>query len=170
MILLLRQLAEQTLNGSRVGPSRSCFGTNDAGIKLANCGVDALQVIENVLESEVISMLNGNDISAQLSQYVGLNYSIGAYLVIAVRANSERALEFIGKQPTGVQDEAINCSPTFFFKTVDGYNFGVAHNSQLLNFLETRAQSSNLELASLAADIHEELTASLEEAKGDEED
>lgn len=156
----LKQLALQTLYGDRIGPRGSCFRTNDAGIELAECGVDALPVIENVIETVVRPTLDDST-ADDVGDFIGLNYLIGAYLVIGVRTNEQRVFDFIRAQPTSIQVEAINCSSTFFFKTADGYNFGVSPNERLLNFLNDAAQSPDKQIADLASDVRQELTESL---------
>ena len=124
----LKQLALDTLYGRRIEPRDSKIRTNKAGTELSNQSEDALSVIENVIEKEVVP-------AEDLDELIGFNYLIGAYIVIGVRENIERVFTFLKNQPECILKQAIKCSSTFFWKTNNGFNFGVEPNQSLIQFL-----------------------------------
>jgi len=169
-------LAMKTLHGHRIAPVTSSFRANDAGIELSKSGVGALAIIEKVIKEKVIPRLDIQDkveVSHKIQEdwgalmgnashnFIGLNYLIGAYLVIGVRENTQEVFAFLEEQPKVIQIEALECSLTFFFKTSNGYNFGIAPSRILLKFLMKLSKSTDCQIASLADDVHKELSSHL---------
>jgi hypothetical protein len=81
---------------------------------------------------------------------IGLNYVFGAYLIVSVRNNLSGMIDFLCSLPPQLLYEAVNCASTFFYKTSDGYNFGVPPNKILTRFVQ-RVESSPIQVISDAA-------------------
>lgn len=143
----LRVLALDTLYGRRIEPRDSCLRTNMAGMELSRCGIEALPVIETVIQSkEVVSPVDPDDLT-------GFDHLVGAYLVIGVRENTERVFEFLKQQPERILQQAVDCCSTFFFKTNNGFNFGVTPNKMLFEFLHDIESTKNGELSNSAREV-----------------
>ena len=156
----IKQLALVTLSGKTMFRSDSCFMSHEAGDTLVECGPDALPVIEEIIRSEVNPILTGNDLPLICEPFLGLGELLGVYLRIAVRTDSDHVYRFLEQQPEPTRVAAIKSASTHFFKTNNGYNFGVAPNSALIEFVR-RQIGSNSTVSQHATDVYRQLTKQL---------
>jgi len=164
----LRALALETLYDKRI-LKRSCFRTNEAGEELANCSPAAIPIIEDILRKIVVPALEQRlcqmTRSTAMTDYGnmgGLNYLFGAMLVIAVRNGVNQAFDFLLKLPHPLLHEAVRCASTFFWKTNNGYNFGVTPNKDLIDFLRRVESLEDTAVSTAAMKVRLELEKSLQ--------
>lgn len=161
----IHELALDTLYGRRIGPPGRSVRTNLAGIELAQSSAEAIPVIERVIASEVLPTLSNTQRQTpntpfapiEYGSMVGLNYLLGSYLVISVRNSLPGMIAFVFGLPAQLVYEAVNCASTFFYKTSDGYNFGVSPNQLLLRFVQQAESSAIPEISAAAKKVRSQL-------------
>lgn len=135
----LEMLVRETLHDSRArSKDTGCFVVNEAGIELAATGIESLGVIENALANTVIPVFNDD----YRRRFPGIDYVIGAYLVVGSKYDPLRMVTFLRNQESRVVMLAIKRVPTFFRTREDGtFNFGVAPAGELIEFVNEMAES-----------------------------
>jgi hypothetical protein len=134
-------------------PSRdTCFTVNVSGMKLLDADAAVIPIIESLIRTVIEPVIDrvggkGNERVAELVPAThpldGLDYVLGAYLVLCSKYAAKRGIDFLRRCSAPVQAEAISCVPSFF-RIVDGhYNFRVAPAKELLDFVETARVSSD---------------------------
>jgi hypothetical protein len=128
-------LAEDTLFERRMSNSAGCFTHNVAGGELVRESDGSLPFIEDFLRTVVVPAFGCRKLP-------GLTYVLGAYLVIGVRADPQRAFSFIRALPTPLRVSALGVVDTFFHYGPSGTNsLRSPPTGELLKFLEHESAS-----------------------------
>lgn len=135
--------------------AHSCFVVNESGMKLLKRGSEALPEIERVLRSIVDPRLcedyrqspaSKSEIENMFSEakpFRGLNYVLGAYLVIGSKFDPRRLVEFLRSISEPLLLESLANIPVFFQKSAEGFNFRIAPPKELIEFVESQLDSNS---------------------------
>lgn len=148
------QLALDTLYERRMNRER-CFVSNAAGIELIEAPRDAVPVIEHVLR-DVVQPKIRNSAEAErrctdrareilgpigckmpicVQEFPGLDYLLGAYLLITARSDPNRAVAFLAESPNPVLVEVLAAVRIFFNRSDQDYGFHEGPPDQLHAFV-----------------------------------
>lgn len=169
------ELVFDTLYDRIRGDQTSCFTSNVAGESLLQSPASILPAIEKVLRETVepaLSVSGTNKIrDAALSQILGeysslgvqlvfrgLDYVLGAYLVVGARSDFARVASFLRTVSDTLLIEAISVIPVFFRRMDDGYNFGVSPEGEVKKFVLDLAKSHRKDVSIAATKVIEEMT------------
>jgi hypothetical protein len=134
---------------------------NLAGIELLQGPDSTLAVIESVLTGVVVPDHLSRD-------FPGLEYVLGAYLVIGIRADPQRTFSFLRALPHRLHARSIGVVRTFFSGRMQSKAIRSAVTKELLEFLEQEAASDNIAVrfrtAQALEQINEEITESVYDA------
>jgi hypothetical protein len=126
---------------------KSCFSANRAGLNLLASTEEVLPSIERALLTVVEpTTMSGGSIRA----FEGLDYVLGAYLVIGSKFSPARMIGFLEARSVAIQAEAIACIPVFFWIVEGRYNFGTSPAKELLEYLDRARASTHGHLRSTA--------------------
>ncbi len=165
----IEQLALDTLYARRMHRDGSCFVHNAAGVELRAETSGALPVIEQILEHTVDPLLRNSRENERVSairsrlrdemhiadadrmpirspDFPGLDYLLGAYLVIAAKSDPGRAVDLLSRSSAALKREALSAIPIFFRLMSDGYNSGIAPPELYRGFARQLAESEFPEL------------------------
>ena len=123
---------------------QGCFVDNQAGEELIASPTAAIPAIESVVRDTLEPAISVGTVIARA--FHGLDYVLGAYLVISAKTDPERAVQFLSGTSVALQVEALAAMRTFFQTMRDGYNCGVAPPAQFRAFVRELARSEVDEL------------------------
>lgn len=156
----LEELVRETLFERRL-IRQGCFVGNQAGRELIASSVAALPAIERVIRDSVEPGIAEGVATARA--FHGLDYVLGAYLVIATKSAPERAVAFLTSSCVALQVAALGAIRTFFQRKGDGYNCGVAPSPHFRAFAQQLVRSNVGDLRSAAERTLRYVTWPLEE-------
>jgi hypothetical protein len=168
----LEQLALDALYGRRIN-RRGCIVFNVAGEELFAAPQEVIPIVERVLLETVEPILAESKEDLRVSQirenlktalpesvvnqmpirsrdFSGLDYLLGAYLVIAARSDPDVAVRFLARVSAALQVEALAAIEIFFMSKADGYVRGIAPPVQFRAFVRQLAESRCEKLRSVA--------------------
>jgi hypothetical protein len=119
-----------------------CLGVNSAGLGLLTQNADALSSIERVLVQTVAPKFD----SGRSNDFLGLDYLLGAYLVIGSKYDAARAVSFLKALPMHLQAEAIANVPIFLDSERNKSVSGVIVANEFLTYLNDVCESKCDEL------------------------
>src|SRR5678815_3004735 len=119
-----QKLVRDTLHYRDPHVDGTCFATNAPGLRLVGSGPSFLPAVEAALVQAASNQDQQSD--------TGLDYVIGAFLIIGTKYDKEKLVPFIRSVPKIFMKQIILNIPVFFRKTRDGYNFGVAPPHELI--------------------------------------
>ena len=151
----LEQLVLDTLHDRRRAATDSCLVVNEAGMELLASTAEALPVIERVLRTVVIPAMSEQ--KAEGLGFLGLDYVLGAYLVIGCKTGLDRTVAFLREIPHPLLIQAFSAIPIFFRRMKDGYNSGVPPAPYLVAFLHELSGSPQREVRDEARGTLEQL-------------
>lgn len=128
------------LYGVNVVEDETCFTHNEAGLKLIACGPDMLPVIEETLRDIVNpeALVSRDNLQAM---FPGLDYVLGAYLVIGQKAGFHRIASFLKQMSSPLLAEAIAVIPVFWSPDEDRPM--ETSSTELKRFLVEHGESAN---------------------------
>jgi hypothetical protein len=170
------KLVLDTLFDLKSDTKNGCFVVNRAGTLLLNSPESILPVIQVILRDTVepglaefqqstvsaklANLLDGHSDLAGARVFPGLDYVLGAYLVVGAKTNPDRITKFLATVSTKLLINAISVIPVFFKRMRDGYNFGVAPDGVVLELVITLSQSGQADVKSIAARVLNQLIES----------
>jgi hypothetical protein len=137
-----------------------CFVTNQAGLDLLKSSESFMPLIERVLREVVEPALSESQTVASkfpgldplwheaicqnpvVSNFPGLAYVLGAYMVLGVKANPGRTVSFLATLSAPLLAEAVKNIPVFFAPEGEGYNPGIPPGQKLKEIVQGLSRSS----------------------------
>jgi hypothetical protein len=163
----LEQLALETLYGHREHVD-GCFSFNVAGVELIGGPPEVASVIERILREVVEPVLAdstevhrifrirqafgplGDRMPIRAPAFAGLDYLLGAYLIVTARSEPDRAVAFLQESSVALLAECLAAVRVFFNRKGRGYAFGIAPSEQLFAFVRQLTEHDDVTLRSLA--------------------
>lgn len=161
---MLRELVFDALYDRRSRTGSHCFVVNEAGMELFRENATILPLIEDVLqdivEGELVKEPAAQDITDVFTQgdaFPGLDYLLGAYLVLGGKYDPDRVIQFLESRSDELKQRAIATIPVFFDKDETGYRFTIGPTQQLRDFVEKETHSNNVRLRQMATRVFHSL-------------
>lgn len=169
------ELVLDTLYDRRQSDRQGCFTVNRAGLSLLKSPLSIVPVIEQVLREIVEPALSGgrtessqfpaldpmwNDViryNPAASEFPGLDYVLGAYLVLGVKLNPDRVVSFLSTLSAPLLAEAIQNIPVFFAPKGQGYNPGIPPGHELKKFVQDMEKAEWEDVRTAAARVMERM-------------
>jgi hypothetical protein len=151
-------LVQDALNARRMEKDARIVSNAD-GDELAECNAAALPVIEHVIEAEIVPQLKDTD--PHRLEFVGLGDVLGAYIIIGLRYDESRVLNYLRKSPDRLKAKMLGAIPGHFYKPYGEFNFGVAPTAGLLDFIRDQQYSNDENIRNEAVDVLELLAKRL---------
>lgn len=163
------ELVLDTLYNRRRSDGASCLTVNQAGLTLLKSEVSIVPVIEQVLKEVVDPAVAGNwpegiklpgldplwseviRHDPAVSKFPGLDYVLGAYLVLGVKSNPERIVDFLATVSPPLLVKTVLNIPVFFAREGEGYNSGVSPDGRLMAFVRSLLKDECEEIRIAAA-------------------
>jgi len=129
-----QQLIHDTLH-YRPSGATGCFVVNDPGLRLISSDASALPSIKAALLAA--------SRETNWDRLYGLDYVIGAFLVLATKHAPETIVPFIQSLPQAFATRVIATVPAFFRKkeSTDEYNFATAPSPELIEYIDKLSSS-----------------------------
>lgn len=169
------QLVLDTLYDRGSSNSQHCLSTNQAGLRLLECPPTVLPQIEQVLREIVNPVLSASitekpknlaldrllgDFTSLVEQthFPGLDYLLGAYMVIGAKSDFSRVERFLYSMSDPLLIEAISHIPVFFKRVNCEYNCGVSPLGEVMSFLKHLVKSEKQAIRVAADRVIEQVT------------
>lgn len=148
------ELILDALYDRQPGDRKSCFVVNRAGLALLSGPAERfVPSIEQVLREIVAPAFSG--IGTQARQFRGLDYVLGAYMVLGVKLDAQRTVEFLATLPSPLLAEAVKNIPVFFAPEGRGYNPGILLGDRLQEFVQGLSRSESDDVRTAATRVIE---------------
>lgn len=129
----------------------SCFTANRPGLELLAADGSVLGPIETTL----LEVARGEHAATS----PGLDYVIGAYLVVGTKHTQGRIVPFIRSLPDSLLKRVLLNIPVFFRKVEGEYNFRIPPGAELIEFLRHLQTTDEMSMSKTAQEILAKLTA-----------
>ncbi|HLN27890.1 MAG TPA: hypothetical protein VK395_09105 [Gemmataceae bacterium] len=149
------ELVFDTLYERKPSDNQSCFVVNQAGLTLLKSSESYVPLIEQVLRELVDPALSGD--RSHTRTFPGLDYVLGAYMVLGVKANPDRVVGFLATLSAPLLVEAVKNIPVFFAPEGEGYSPGIAPSQELKKFVRELSKSESEDVRTAAARVMDRL-------------
>jgi len=167
------ELVLDTLYDRKRSERKGCFVVNRAGLSLIQSDLSIVPAIEYVLKEIVDPALSGSQVETYRlpgldplwadvmrynpasSKFPGLDFVLGAYIVLGVKLDPERVVTFLSNLSTPLPSEAVKNIPAFFAPPGEGYNPGISLGDRLKEFVQSLSKSESEDVRKAAARVME---------------
>jgi hypothetical protein len=147
------ELVLDTLYDRKPSDRQSCFVVNRAGLSLLKGPEIVVPSIEQVLREIVDPAFSAE--RTQARRFPGLDYVLGAYMVLGVKSDPERTVSFLATLSAPLLVEAVKNIPVFFAPEGGGYNPGILPGHRLQEFVQGLSRSGSEDVRTAATRVTE---------------